>query len=129
MLSSEPAFGFHESFDGETIYFVDGWYDARLKKISLNQIGPALPVEGVPLLKDASLWTVDPGGIYFVATAAPHSICYFDFSSRQVLRITDTDRDLNSINGGLAVSPDKRWILYSQVDDISSDIMLVDHFH
>jgi hypothetical protein len=28
MDSAGPAFGFRESFDGETLYFVDGWTDA-----------------------------------------------------------------------------------------------------
>ena len=128
MLSSEPAFSVHESFDGETLYFVDGWTDTRLYKVSANRISPASPVKGMPLLKDAALWTVAPGGIYFVPAAAPRSIDYFDFSTQQVRRITDADRDLSPMNGGLSVSPDGRWILYSQIDDVRSDIMLVDHF-
>jgi hypothetical protein len=126
--SSESAFGIHESFDGETLYFVDGWSDAILKKVSVGQIGPASPVEGMPLLKDAALWTVVPRGIYFVPADAPHSICYFDFSTRQVRRIMDVGRDFSTMNGGLSVSPDGRWILYSQIDEVNGDIMLVDHF-
>jgi Tol biopolymer transport system component/DNA-binding winged helix-turn-helix (wHTH) protein len=129
MVSPGPAFSFRESFDGETLYFVDGWTDATLKRVSVNQPGPASPVEGMPLLKDAALWTVVPGGIYFVPADSPHSIRYFDLSTRRVHRITEVDRDFNSANGGLSVSPDGRWILYSQVDDVNSDIMLVNHFH
>jgi Tol biopolymer transport system component len=129
MVSSGPAFSFRESFDGETLYFVDGWTDATLKRVSVNQPGPASPVEGMPLLKDAALWTVVPGGIYFVPADSPHSIRYFDLSTRRVRRVTEVDRNFNSANGGLSVSPDGRWILYSQVDDVNSDIMLVNHFH
>jgi Tol biopolymer transport system component/DNA-binding winged helix-turn-helix (wHTH) protein len=128
VLSSETALGLRESFDGETVYFVDRRFDARLKKVSVNQAGSASLVEGMPLLKDPGLWTVVPGGIYFVPAEAPHSICYFDLSTRHIRRITEVDRDFNSINGGMSVSPDGRWILYSQVDDVNSDIMLVDHF-
>jgi serine/threonine protein kinase/Tol biopolymer transport system component len=127
-LSSESAFVLHESFDGESVYFVDGWFNARLKKISLSQGRRESPVIGVPRLKDAALWTVVPRGIYFVPSNAPHSICYFDFASRQVQQITEVDRDFNILNGGMTVSPDGRWLLYSQVDESTSDIMLVDHF-
>ncbi len=128
VFSSEPAVGVQESFDGETLYLVDGWSDDILKKVSVNQIGLASPVEGMPLLKDGALWTVVPGGIYFVPTDAPHSICYFDFATQRVRRITAVDRDFSSRNGGLSVSPDGRWILYSQMDNVNSDIMLVEHF-
>jgi hypothetical protein len=30
--------------------------------------------------------------------------------------------------GGFSVSPDGRWILYSQVRSVTGDIMLIDHF-
>jgi Tol biopolymer transport system component len=83
----------------------------------------------MPLLKEAGLWPVVPGGIYFIPADAPHSICYFDLSIQQVSQITGVDRDFNSMNGGLSVSPDRRWILYSQLDEVSTDIMLVNHFH
>jgi Tol biopolymer transport system component len=82
----------------------------------------------MPLLRDAALWTVVPGGIYFVPADEPHSISYFDLSTRHVRRITEVERDFDSGNGGISVSPDGRWVLYSQVDEINSDIMLVEHF-
>jgi Tol biopolymer transport system component/DNA-binding winged helix-turn-helix (wHTH) protein len=48
------------------------------------------------------------------------------FASKQIRPLFEVDNDFY---GGLSVSPDGRWILYSQVGDVNSDIMLVDHFH
>jgi hypothetical protein len=74
----------------------------------------------------AGLWALSPGGIYFVPAEPPRSLRYFDFATRQLRPIFDLD---NYFGSGLSVSPDGRWIIYSQIADVNSDIMLVDHFH
>ena len=43
---------------------------------------------------------------------------------RQVLAF-----DKRPFNSGLAISPDGRWCLYTQVDQCDTDIMLVEDFH
>ena len=80
----------------------------------------------MPRIRDAELWTLSQAGIYFVPDEAPRSLRYFDFATRQVRPIFEVDEDFES---GLSISPDGRWILYSQVGEVSGDIMLVDHFH
>jgi Tol biopolymer transport system component len=61
-----------------------------------------------------------------VPADAPRSLRYFNFASKQVRRVFEVDKDFA---GGMSVSPDGRWIIYSQVGDVNRDIMLVDHFH
>jgi hypothetical protein len=39
--------------------------------------------------------------------------------------VVELDKDFES---GLSISPDGRWVLYSQANDVNGDIMLVDHF-
>jgi Tol biopolymer transport system component len=110
-----------ESFDGRTVYFADS---SGLKRVGLPiQPGTESDVEGFP---DFVLWTVSPKGIYFVPADAPKSVRYFDFASKQIRPIFEVDKDFGE---GLSVSPDGRWMLYSQVGDVTSDIMMVDHFH
>ena len=116
-----------ESFDGKTVYFASHAAKSTLKKVALSgQPGTESEVDGLPRLSHSGLWTLSPGGIYFVPAEAPRSLRYFDFATRQIHPIFEVDKDFGF---GLSVSPDGRWILYSQVGDGNSDIMLVDHFH
>ena len=64
--------------------------------------------------------------IYFVPRFAPHTISFYDFSTHKTREILKTDRDINE---GISISPDRRYILYSQLDGNNSDIMLVNDFH
>ncbi|WP_433975618.1 winged helix-turn-helix domain-containing protein [Tunturiibacter lichenicola] len=114
-----------ESFEGKTVYFASHEKKSTLKKVALpGQPGTESEVEGLPRLSNSRLWALSQGGIYFVPADAPRSLRYFDFATKQVRPIFEADRDFG---GGLSVSPDGRWILYSLVGK-NSDIMLVDHF-
>ena len=116
-----------ESFDGKTLYFASNRDKSTLMQVALPaQPGTESKVDGMPRIRFAEVWTLSRAGIYFVPDEAPRSLRYFDFATRQVRPIFEMDKDFNS---GLSVSPDGRWILYSQSGDVNSDIMLVDHFH
>jgi Tol biopolymer transport system component len=116
-----------ESLDGKTVYFASNYERSTLKQVALPaQPGMESEVDGLPRLNNADLWTLSPSGIYFVPAEAPKSLRYFDFATRQIRPIFEVDKDFA---GGPSVSPDGRWILYSQADDMTGDIMLVDHFH
>jgi Tol biopolymer transport system component len=116
-----------ESSDGKTLYFASSHDKSALKQVALPaQPGAESKVDGMPRIREAELWTLSRAGIYFVPDDAPRSVRYFDFASKQVRPIFEVDKDFDS---GLSVSPDDRWIIYSQVGDVNSDIMLVDHFH
>jgi serine/threonine protein kinase/Tol biopolymer transport system component len=115
-----------ESFDAKKMYFASHDKKPTLKQMALpGQPGAESEVEGLPRLSDSGLWTLSPSGIYFVPADSPRSLRFFDFSTRQIRPIFEVEKDLDS---GLSVSPDGRWILYSQVDE-NSDIMLVEHLH
>jgi len=83
-------------------------------------------MDGLPRLISSDQWVLSPGGIYFVTVEAPRSLRYFDFATRQIRPIFEVDKDFI---GNLSISPDGRWIMYSLIGDVNSDIMLVDHFH
>jgi Tol biopolymer transport system component/DNA-binding winged helix-turn-helix (wHTH) protein len=116
-----------ESLDGKTLYFASNHDRSTLKRIDLPaQPGRESKVDGMPQVKVAELWALSRGGIYFVPADAPRSLRYFDFSTRQARPIFELDKDFFN---DLSISPDGRWILYSEAGKSNSDIMIVDHFH
>lgn len=115
-----------ESFDGGSLYFAVRPANTELKKISLTGDFQISAVAGLPPISRANLYTVVQGGIYFVPADAPRSLRYFDFATR---KISDVFQLESNFAQGLSVSGDGRSVVYSQVDDENSDIMLVDHFH
>jgi Tol biopolymer transport system component len=125
-LSANPGSFPSESYEEGTLYFLNRKSGA-LDMISLKPPGPESVLIGMPTVSDQTMWTVVSEGIYFEPADSSQSIRYFDFASKQVRQIFRADKDFNA---GLSVSPDGRWMLYTQVvdDQNSSNIMLVEHF-
>jgi Tol biopolymer transport system component len=114
-----------ESVDGTVLYFAVRPANTELRRVFLTGAFPETVVEGLPSILNANLWTVVEGGIYFVPADAPRSLRYFDFASGKVRKIFQLEKDFAA---GLSVSPNGRWLLYSQIDQQNSDILLIDHF-
>jgi Tol biopolymer transport system component/DNA-binding winged helix-turn-helix (wHTH) protein len=76
------------------------------------------------------LWTVVEKGIYFATASTPSRpvIEFFDFATRKVTRVVAIEKRLNPSDPGLSVSPDRLWLLFTQLDQSGSDIMLVESF-
>jgi Tol biopolymer transport system component len=114
-----------ESFDGAHLYFNGSVGGREMKQIALSKggFGAESKVEGFP--KVNLLFTVSREGIYFVPADTLKSVSFYDFSTKKVRPIFAVQNDFDE---GLSVSPDGRWILYSQAPEVNNDIMLVDHF-
>jgi Tol biopolymer transport system component/DNA-binding winged helix-turn-helix (wHTH) protein len=127
LLSNIDGINPQDSFDGKTLYFASHGVKSTLSGVPLpGQPGTESEVDGFPRLLNSRVWTLSPGGIYFIPAAAPRSVRYFDFATRQTRQIFEVDKYFES---GLSVSPDGRWILYSQDRSVEGDVMLVDHLH
>lgn len=68
-------------------------------------------------------------GICFVPekVSSRPSILFFDFSTRLTRVIATLEKPVLRNIPGLAVSPDERWITYTQADSVSSDLVLVEN--
>jgi hypothetical protein len=72
-----------------------------------------------PRLRAPFEWIPTPSGIYFIdRTHTANSIAFFDFSAAKITR-------RSYLCGGLAVSSDGTWLAYSQIDQQTSNLMLV----
>jgi hypothetical protein len=121
------SYGPIESHDGKTVYFTASGIGAAtiLHTVSVNDPRTESVLGEMPPFYGTTLWDLVPGGIYFVPVDEPRSVRYFDFATKKVRQVFEIDKDFF---WGLSVSPNARWILYSQVDDLKSEILLVDHF-
>ena len=66
-------------------------------------------------------------GIYFVAPN-PDGSSAVQFQSFATGKVTTIALIQRSLEFGLSVSPDERFILYTQVDQSGSDLLLVENF-
>jgi hypothetical protein len=60
-----------------------------------------------------------------VPVGLPNSLRYYDFASRGVRDVLNLEKYFSD---GLSISPDGRYLLYSQLDDLNSDIMIVESY-
>jgi hypothetical protein len=67
-------------------------------------------------------------GIYSLDTTAKPGIVFFDFKTRKTTRLFDLESRPAREAPGLVVSPDGKMILYTQLDALSRDIVLVENF-
>ena len=117
-----------ESSDGKFLYYCK--FDvAGLWRIPVNGGEESLvldqPKEGY-----WGYWAVVDRGIYFIdpATKPRATLKLFSFTSRRVMQIAAIEKKPYPGVPGFAVSPDGRWILFTQLDQSGSDIMLVENF-
>ena len=113
-----------ESQDGKFIYFGK----------ALGASVWRLPVEGgqatklIENVSDPQNLAIASKGIYFVpqqSLALGSSIEFLDFTTNQTKRVASFAKPFSS---GLTLSPDGRWILYTQVDREGAELRLVENF-
>jgi Tol biopolymer transport system component/DNA-binding winged helix-turn-helix (wHTH) protein len=115
-----------ESSDGAYLYFASRELNFELEKMELASLKQEIRKEAIPRVVVWHLWEVAPGGIYFVPSDSPHSMQYFDLTSHRVKEMFTLDKGFHD---GFSVSPDGRYMLYSQLDQENSDIMLMNKYH
>lgn len=129
-VTKHGGFEGFESFDGKIFYYSKDRAVPGLWQIPVGGGEEKLLIEH----KEAGywrLWTVTEKGIYYATASAPSQpvIEFFSFETGKYSTIYTLDRQISRSQPGLAVSPDGRSLLFTQLDQSGSDIMLVEDFH
>lgn len=118
-----------ESVDGKFVYYTKALDDTSLWRTPVEGGQATKVLEG--LSNYLNLAIVDEG-IYFVPKQGipSYSIQFLNLGTKQIRRIASVEKPLYwTVNvGGLAYSPDGRWILYTQVDRAGAELRLVENF-
>ena len=114
-----------EAPDGDRIFY-------------LKRAGSGLEIWGAPVngtgetrlvgpIRSPVAWVPGREGIYFIEPGG--RISYYQFATRMTTPIATLANEPSTFTPGLTLSPDGRWLLYTQMDRSGADIMLVENFH
>ena len=128
-VTKQGGFEGFESPDGKYFYYAKGRDVPGIWRIPVEG-GVETPVvdhHGAGFWRS---WAVTAEGIYFVTAEMPARpiIEFFSFGAGDVRQVAILERPVHPRVWGFSVSPDRRWILYTQTDESSSDIMLLEKF-
>lgn len=88
--------------------------------------GPEVPLENMPGVRYDDSWAATTTGIYYTdSSSTPVVLNFYEFAShstRRVMILKQTPVPFGT--AGIAVSPDGRWLLYTQAEDDQSEILL-----
>lgn len=70
-------------------------------------------------------YAVTRDGIYYGVRDADPAVYYLDLATRTTTRIVPVEKQMDI---GLAVSPDGKYLLFTQLDEVRQDLMLVENF-
>jgi len=127
-VTHHGGFAAFESTDGRFLYYAKGLIVPGLWRIPTNG---GEEVEIIPSLEAGhwGYWAVVENGIYYLDTTATNpGIAFFNTTSHYTTRVFDLENRPAIQAPGLTVSSSKGAILYTQLDALSRDIMLVENF-
>jgi eukaryotic-like serine/threonine-protein kinase len=122
-----------ETSDGKFLYYLRGFGQTQgLWRMQVNNREEARVLDQGLRTRGMSdfFWTVSDVGIYFIDDTSPlPNLKFLDPATGHTTTVVTLDKPPFRSNPALSVSPDGRTLLYSQIDNSTRDIMLVENFH
>jgi Tol biopolymer transport system component/DNA-binding winged helix-turn-helix (wHTH) protein len=126
-VTRHGGFAALESPDGKFLYYAKGLTVPGLWRIPTDG-GEESEIISSLAPSYWGYWAVVENGIYYLDMKPKPGIDFFDFTTHRTTRVFDLENRPDSGAPGLAVSPDRESILYTQLDVLNSDIILVENF-
>lgn len=123
-VTTKPTTLALEAADGKSIFYTESRSSFMPGPLWQQPLDGGAPVKLLDSVLPTSFDVVDRG-IYYVESATPDAVKFFEFGTRRVSTIAE---HLGQPGAGLSVSRDGRIILFSRVDARVDDLMLVDKF-
>jgi len=129
-VTKNGGFAAFQSFEGNSLYFVKNNNHNEIMKLSLTN-GTEEPVNKQLNDLNWGAWIVTGKGIYFAKhdPSGKGNIYFYSFTDRKVKQIVNTPKEMYMSSDAMTVSPDERFLLFTQVDRVTSDIMLIQNYH
>jgi Tol biopolymer transport system component/DNA-binding winged helix-turn-helix (wHTH) protein len=116
-----------ESPDGKFLYYVKEDQPGIWRMPSGG--GDEVRILPLPTPQHWGDWALLKRGIYYVDESGPRpAIDFFTFGTHKVTKVVEVDSLPPLGDPGFTVSPDEKWIIFSQVDRLAVDLMLVENF-
>jgi Tol biopolymer transport system component len=126
-VTTHGGFAAFESPDGKYLYYAKGRGEPGLWR---KRLPDGVEEVVLPQLKAGfwGYWAVVEGGIYYGDEGAPGTgeILYYDLATKKTRLIVKTDKPLAVTDSAFAVSPDRKHVLFTQIDQSGSDLFILD---
>jgi Tol biopolymer transport system component len=125
-VTRNGGFAALESPDAKSVYYTDGTNESSMSLWRVpvsggqeSQVLSSIVFRGFALVDN---------GIYFVPEPGTDGKYSIQFLNQATERTETVARIQGPTDRGLSVSPDRRYLLYTQLDGAGSDLMLVENF-
>jgi eukaryotic-like serine/threonine-protein kinase len=124
-VTMQGGFEGFESGDSQFFYFTKNTYDSTLWRIPVMG-GQQTQAFNSDRRIYRRTWALANRGIYFGSSESV--IEFFNLATGKMTPVATTEKQLARWIPSLAVSPDGRHLLYTQIDQQGSDLMLMENF-
>ena len=126
-LTTKGDFVAKESIDGQWLYYINPRDRNAIWRVQTNgqneQLVKGLPQFGWPA------FDVGRHGLYYFDTVRPDNAIFFlDFARGQSRKAVQMPGRPEAFSGQISVAPDEKSVLFAEVSEESSDLMLVEGF-